>query len=112
MSSIPEEVARLNAVKEAIPAAVLQQLSESELPGEVRAAHDAMSGLGGQVVAILGNTAAASQASQSLSHAMAMLERAHETQQILKTHYGEALKSALRAHDLIQGAVMHHGQGG
>ncbi|MEV6621038.1 hypothetical protein AB0M83_02520 [Amycolatopsis sp. NPDC051106] len=111
MSSIPEEVARLNAVMQAIPAATLQALSEAELPAEVAAARDVMSGLGNEVLSILGNTSAASQAAQSLSHAIAMLERASETQQILKTHYGKALQSAVQAQDLIQGAVIHHGQG-
>lgn len=110
MSSIPEEVARLNAVLQAIPVATLGALSEAELPPEVAACRDAMSGLGSEVLGILGNTATASQAAQSLSHAIAMLERANETQQILKMHYGKALASAQRAHHLVQAAIIHHGQ--
>ncbi|MFI5584566.1 hypothetical protein ACIA5G_06010 [Amycolatopsis sp. NPDC051758] len=111
MSSIPEEVARLNVVLQAIPTATLQALSETELPAEVRGCRDVMSGLGSEVLGILGNTASASQAAQSLGHAIAMLERANETQQILKMHYGKALRSAVRAHTLIQAAIIHHGQG-
>lgn len=110
MSSIPDEVARLNAAMQAIPAATLQALSESELPAEAGAARDAMGSLGSEVLAILGNTSTASQAAESLSHAIAMLEQANQTQQTLKMQYAKALESAVRAQDLIQRAVIHHGQ--
>lgn len=111
MSSIPEEVARLNAIADAIPLGALEQLSESELPPEVLATRDAMSGMGQQVLSILGNTDGASQAAQLLSHAQAMLDRANETQQILKMHYGKALRSAIQAQQFILRSAQYHARG-
>lgn len=109
--SIPEEVAQLNAVAEAIPVALLQQLSETELPGEVAVAGEAMSSLGSQVQGILGNTSEASEAAASLSNAIAMLGRADETQQILKQYYSDALQSAAEAQERIRQAAQYHGRG-
>ncbi|HEY3477496.1 MAG TPA: hypothetical protein VGL02_01240 [Streptomyces sp.] len=111
MSSIPEEVARLNAIADAIPLGALEQLSESELPPEVLATRDAMSGMGEQVLSILGNTDGASQAAQLLGHAQAMLDRANETQQILKMQYGKALRSAIQAQQFILRSAQYHARG-
>lgn len=109
--SIPEEVARLNTVVQGIPVGLLEKLSETALPPEVLAARNAMSGLGATVTGILGNTHDASQAQQLLSHAIAKLDQAAEAHQVVVMYFGDAMKSALRAQQHVEHAVMHHGQG-
>jgi hypothetical protein len=106
--SIPEEVARLSAIAEAIPLGALNQLSQTELPAEARLARDQMNGLGNQVLDIVGRTANAAQASELLSHATAMLNRAHEVHTTTQMYLTKALESAAKAKQQVEEAARYH----
>lgn len=108
--SIPEEVAQLNAIANAIPLGLLQQISEAEVPAELLAAREALSG-GGDVQAILGRTHEATGAAQGISHAIAMLDRAKEAYQIVRNNLSDAFQSASEANQLITQAAQYHGRG-
>ncbi len=109
--SIPEEVAQLNAIASAIPVGLLQQLADAEVPAEVLAAREALSGGSGGVVAILGRTGEATEAADGISHAIAKLDRAAEAYQAVRNQLSDAFKSAARAQQLIQQAADYHGRG-
>ncbi|WP_146073622.1 hypothetical protein [Amycolatopsis sp. CA-126428] len=108
--SIPEDVARLNALAGSIPLGQLQQLSEAELPPELLDARRALSE-SGDARSILGGTQEAAEADNALSHAVAKLDQATEVYQMFKSHLTEAFQAAARAKQHIEQAAGYHGRG-